>query len=79
MTQARRGLADTALGIGVDISSDIGQLFAPPAAWSHGFLWGADVVLIPREPSFAPQTNRITKPSHLRGGVEPGAPTATRS
>ncbi|HEX2774853.1 MAG TPA: M14 family zinc carboxypeptidase, partial [Micromonosporaceae bacterium] len=36
MTQARRGLVDTALGIGVDISDEIGQLYAPPAAWSHG-------------------------------------------
>ena len=72
MTQARRGLVDTALGIGVDISNDIGQLYAPPGAWSHGFLWGADVVLIPRGADFAPRTNRVTKPSHLLGGVEPG-------
>jgi hypothetical protein len=73
MTQARRGLVDTALAIGVDISNDINQLFAPPAAWSHGFLWGADVTLIPRGAAFAPQTNRVTKANHLRGGVEPGA------
>jgi hypothetical protein len=72
MTQARRGLVDTALAIGVDISNDIGQLYAPPAAWSHGFLWGADVVLIPRDAAFSPQTNRVTKASHLLGGVEPG-------
>ena len=26
----------------------IGQLYAPPAAWSHGYLWGADVVQVPR-------------------------------
>jgi hypothetical protein len=44
MNQAHRGLADTALGIGADISEDIGILYAPPAAWSHGYLWGADVV-----------------------------------
>jgi len=89
MTQARRGLVDTALGIGVDISDDIGQLYAPPAAWSHGFLWGADVVLIPRDAQFAPQTNRVSKSSHLTGGVEPGvasnyalevdSPTAVRA
>jgi hypothetical protein len=72
MTQARRGLVDTALGIGVDISNDIGQLYAPPAAWSHGFLWGADVTLIPRGAAFDPQTNKVTKSSHLLGGVEPG-------
>jgi hypothetical protein len=89
MTQARRGLVDTALGIGVDISDEIGQLYAPPAAWSHGYLWGADVVLIPRGANFAPQTNRVTKSSHLLGGVEPGvadhyalvinSPTAVRT
>ena len=44
MTQAHRGLADTALSVGVDISNDISILYAPPAAWSHGYLWGADVV-----------------------------------
>ncbi|HEX6685321.1 MAG TPA: M14 family zinc carboxypeptidase [Candidatus Limnocylindrales bacterium] len=89
MAQARRGLVDTALGIGVDISDDIGQLYAPPAAWSHGFLWGADVVLIPRGAQFAPQTNRVNRSSHLTGGVEPGvasgyalvvdSPTAVRT
>ena len=72
MTQARRGLADTALRIGVDVSPRISILYAPPAAWSHGYLWGADVVTIPRGASFAPQTNRITRPSALLGGVEPG-------
>ncbi len=89
MTQARRGLVDTALGIGVDISNDIGQLYAPPAAWSHGFLWGADVTLVPRGAAFDPQTNMVTKSSHLLGGVEPGvadhyamvvdSPTAVRT
>ena len=42
MAQAHRGLAETSLGIGVDVSSRIGILYAPPAAWSHGYLWGAD-------------------------------------
>ena len=90
MNQARRGLADTALGIGVDISSRISILYAPPAAWSHGYLWGADVVTIPRDAAFSPQTNAVTKPSHLGGGgVDPGtadryalkidSPTAVRT
>lgn len=89
MTQARRGLVDTALGIGVDISDEINQLYAPPGAWSHGYLWGADVVLIPRDATFAPQTSRVTRASHLLGGVEPGvadhyalvvdSPTAVRA
>ena len=47
MKQAHRGLAETALGIGEDISASISQLYAPPGAWSHGALWGADVVADP--------------------------------
>jgi Zinc carboxypeptidase len=76
MSQAHRGLADTALGIGADISADITRLYAPPAAWSHGYLWGADIVRVSRDTAFAPMTNRILKASHLLGGVEAG--TATR-
>jgi hypothetical protein len=89
MTQAHRGLADTALSIGTNISGIIGQLYAPPGAWSHGYLWGADTLVIPREAAFAPITNRVTKSSHLLGGVEPGiadayvlaidSPTAVRA
>ena len=76
MTQAHRGLADTALSIGTNISGLIGQLYAPPGAWSHGYLWGADTLVIPRDATFAPTTNRVTKSSHLLGGVEPGAADA---
>ena len=76
MTQAHRGLADTALGIGVDISASISQLYAPPGAWSHGYLWGADTLVIPRDASFSPDTHLIKKPSKLKGGVEHGAADA---
>ena len=76
MNQAHRGLADTALGLGADISEDISILYAPPAAWSHGYLWGADVVRVPRDAAFSPRTNRILKASHLLGGVEPGPASA---
>jgi hypothetical protein len=76
MTQAHRGLADTALSIGTNISGLIQQLYAPPGAWSHGFLWGADTLVIPRDADFSPITNRVTKASHLLGGVEPGAADA---
>ena len=79
MQQAHRGLAETALGIGDDVSSSIGILYAPPGAWSHGYLWGADVVTIPQGASFDAQTNEINKPSKLDGGVELRVPTATRS
>jgi hypothetical protein len=77
MAQARRGLADTALRVGVDISSRINRLYAPPAAWSHGYLWGADVVPIDRGSAFSPRVNGIARPSMLiSGGVEPGPAAA---
>ena len=73
MNQAHRGLAETSLGIGVDVSSRIGILYAPPAAWSHGYLWGADVIQVPNGVSFtAPTTAPIAKPTKFDGGVEAG-------
>ena len=89
MNQPRRGLANTALGIGDDISVSITQLYAPPAAWSHGYLWGADIVTIPRDANFHPVRREIKKPGRLTGGVEKGkadryvleidSPTAVRA
>jgi hypothetical protein len=73
MAQPRRGLADTALSIGVDISPRIQRLYAPPAAWSHGYLWGADTVTIADGARFSPRTQAIRRPNALRGGVESGS------
>ncbi len=74
MDQAHRGLAETALGIGVDVSSRIGILYAPPAAWSHGYLWGADVLQVPNGVPFTAKTTQpIAKPVVLGGGLESGA------
>jgi hypothetical protein len=70
IAQPRRGLLDTALGLGVDVSDRISILYAPPAAWSHGYLWGADVVTIPDGAAFAPSTEPIRRPNRLDGGVE---------
>jgi hypothetical protein len=69
MDQPFRGLADTALGPGVDISDRIGVLYAPPGAWSHGSLWGADVVQIPDGPRFRPNTNRLSRLPGPTGGI----------
>jgi hypothetical protein len=69
MTQARRGLIDTALGIGQEISTQIDILYAPPASWSHGYLWGADVVTIPDSAVFRPKTDEIRRPHRLEGGI----------
>ena len=71
MDQAHRGLADTALGPGVDVSSRISVLYAPPGAWSHGYLWGADVVRIPDDAVFTPDTEG-TDTARLRPGAVDG-------
>jgi hypothetical protein len=76
MNQARRGLADTALRVGVDVSPRIQILYAPPAAWSHGYLWGADIVDIPRGASFNPRTKPTDEPNALAGGVANGVAAA---
>jgi Zinc carboxypeptidase len=73
LAQPRRGLADTALSLGTDISPRIQRLYAPPAAWSHGYLWGADTVTIPDGAKFKARTDRIKRPNRLRGGVESGS------
>ena len=72
IAQPRRGLLDTAMSLGVDVSDRISILYAPPAAWSHGYLWGADVVTIPDGTTFSPRTNRIRRVNRLDGGVDRG-------
>jgi Zinc carboxypeptidase len=75
MDQAFRGLAYTALAVGQDISDRISQLYAPPGAWSHGSLWGADVVEIPLgDTSFNPTTVPADAVNELQGGVRAGGP-----
>jgi len=73
MRQAFRGFAYTALTAGQDISERISQLYAPPGAWSHGSLWGADVVEIPAaDASFNPTTTPVVAVNELQGGVRSG-------
>ena len=69
MDQPHRGLAETALGIGDDVSSRISVLYAPPGAWSHGYLWGASVVTVPQGASFQAKTKAVSAPQVLGGGV----------
>ncbi len=73
MDQAMRGLALTALSAGQDVSDRITQLYAPPGAWSHGLLWGADVAEVPRgDASFNPKTAPVHTVNALQGGVRGG-------
>jgi hypothetical protein len=73
MDQALRGLALTTLSAGQDISNRITQLYAPPGAWSHGLLWGADVIEVPEgDPDFNPDTTLIGSPTPLTGGIQGG-------
>jgi hypothetical protein len=73
MSQALRGLAWNALSAGTDIENRITTLYASPAAWSHGLLWGADVVEIPRDDAaFAPQAAAVSATNDLSGGVRDG-------
>ena len=44
--QARRGMAGTLLGPGTDISDRVNAMY-DISGWSHGRLWGADVVTVP--------------------------------
>ena len=74
MEQALRGFAYTALAAGQDISDRISQLYAPPGAWSHGLLWGADVLEVPADDAtFAPSTVPVQGVNPLQGGVRAGA------
>ncbi|MBE2314995.1 hypothetical protein DVA67_003350 [Solirubrobacter sp. CPCC 204708] len=69
MKQARRGMAHTALSVGTDISARISRVYAPPTAWSLGYLWGADTVTIPAGASFSPASTKITAPVPAGSGV----------
>ena len=73
MSQGLRGLAWNALSAGTDIETRITTLYASPAAWSHGLLWGADTFEIPRDDAtFTPSTSLIFETNSLTGGVRGG-------
>ncbi len=76
MDQALRGIAYTALSAGQDVSTRITQLYAPPGAWSHGQLWGADTIEVPASATFAPKVAPITSLNPLKGGLRGGGPAA---
>jgi Zinc carboxypeptidase len=72
MDQPKRGLVDTTLSVGEDISDRVDTLYAPPAAWSHGALWGATTVRIPANAPFSPPTEPIRRVNRLETGPASG-------
>jgi Zinc carboxypeptidase len=72
MDQALRALGNTMLDVGDDISDRVARLYAPPGAWSNGFLWGADVVRIERGRRFSPSTSSVRRTDKVEGGVKKG-------
>jgi hypothetical protein len=72
MNQSLRALGNTMLDVGDDISDRVTQLYAPPGAWSNGFLWGADVVTIGRDRRFTPNTRAVEETDEVEGGVRAG-------
>ena len=72
MDQSLRALGNTMLDVGDDISDRVTELYAPPGAWSNGFLWGADVVTIGRDRRFTPKTGPVEETDPAEGGVRGG-------
>jgi Zinc carboxypeptidase len=72
MNQPKRGLVSTTLSVGEDISDRVDTLYAPPAAWSHGALWGATTVEIPANATFSAHTEPVRRVNRLETGPESG-------
>ena len=72
LNQSLRALANTMLDVGDDISDRVTELYAPPGAWSNGFLWGADVVTVERDRRFNAATRAIDAADEVEGGVRSG-------
>ena len=69
MNQPKRGLANTILSSGVDLSAIEGlSFYSKPSAWSHPLLWG--VRLAVAEKPLTVKTARLRKQCPLRGSVQ---------
>jgi hypothetical protein len=75
MNQPKRGLANTFLSDGLDLSAVPGlDFYSPPAAWSHPLLWGAHRVVVEDELNVKTvPVNNADKPSGSVTGKNPGA------
>jgi hypothetical protein len=75
MDQAKRGLANTFLGAGIDLSAVQGlEFYSPPAAWSHPLLWGVHRVIMEDEMRInTTPVNKAAAPSGSVTGAGAGA------
>lgn len=68
MDQPKRGLANTILESGPDLSEIVGLTFySPPAVWSHPLLWGTNRVVV--EDGLAVNTTPVNKAGKPSGSV----------
>ena len=67
MRQPRRGLANTMLELGYDITELTPQMY-DISGWSHAELWGATVVTVPKGTDLRVRTRRI-RDARVRGDV----------
>jgi len=75
MDQPKRGLANTILEDGLDLSAIEGLVFySPPSVWSHPRLWGAKVVVLEEE--LTADTSPVKAADLPRGAVEDGIAAA---
>jgi hypothetical protein len=75
MDQPKRGLANTILDAGPDLSDILGLTFySPPAVWSHPLLWGASRAVAEEELAVnTTPVNNADKPSGSVSGRRAGA------
>jgi len=74
MDQPRRGLANTMLELGYDISELTPQMY-DISGWSHAELWGATVVTVPDGEQLSVDTRRVSDVT-TTGGVPAGTAAA---
>lgn len=68
MDQPKRGLANTFLAAGPDLSDIAGLTFySPPSVWSHPLLWGSDIAVMEEEMSI--KTSSVNKADAPKGSV----------
>ena len=71
MNQPKRGMANTILDAGLDLSDIAGlEFYSAPSAWSHPYLWGANRAVM--EDRIDIKTKAVKKANAPTGSVERG-------